>query len=164
MKSRIGIIGCIVLFAVTVFMATGFRTNIPTIEPCVDTVYVNNNDNLSKWELLILAMLDVESAYNEDPTYNGKCFGCMQISQVYITEINNKMGTHFTIDDTQTLEGSLDIFHAMNDIYNPDKDIDTAIRLHNKSRVYMAKVKKKMKEIEKYETFRGRVTDYYISD
>lgn len=157
MKSKIGLIGCVVFLVITFLMTTGYRVNTPTVVSRIDTVYVDNYDNLTKWELLVLAMLDVESAYNENPTFNGKCFGCMQITPVYIKEINNKMGENYTIEDTKTMEGSLDIFHAMNDIYNPEKDIDTAIRLHNKSSAYMAKVKKKMKEIEKYEAFRQRV-------
>lgn len=111
-------------------------------------------DSLSKWEMLIMAIAYTESKYNPSAVGTSNDLGILQITPIYVKEINRLKGTDFRHEDAYSMSLSLEMFEAMNEAKNPTKDIDLAIYLHNKSSEYKRRVMENYNLIERYETFR----------
>ena len=122
----------------------------------VDTV-VFRSDALTTWQQLQLAIAYTESRF--DPTAVGKSndSGVLQLTPIYISEVNRIAGTSYKICDAFDVEAAVAIFDAMQQHYNPDHDIEQAIRLHNKSPYYKREVLKNMEFIRNMEAVREAV-------
>lgn len=123
------------------------------VEP-KSAVAILRGDSLSKWEKLVMAIAYTESRYNPSSVGTSQDVGILQITPIYVKEINRLNGTDYHHSDAYSMELSLEMFKAMNEAKNPTKDLDLAIYLHNKSPEYKRRVWENYQLIERYETFR----------
>ena len=78
---------------------------------------------------LILAIIMIESGGNDLAIGdNGKAFGCMQIHQCVIDDVNRIKRTSYTIQDAYNREKSIEIFKIYTDHY--------AFNFESKARVW----------------------------
>lgn len=87
------------------------------------------------WESTIDAIVQVESNGNNNAV-NGSCVGPMQISRLLVKECNkilreNKSSKRYTLSDRKSLSKSKEMFYLFQKKYNPNGDIERAIRTWN---------------------------------
>lgn len=117
---------------------------------------------VDRWELMYKALCTIESelhgkAYN----HSTQAAGIIQIRPIYVKEVNRILGwDKYTLKDRFNPQKSKEMFEIYQAYYNPDKNIDKAIRLHNPtaSEVYHSKIKEKMKILHLVQKFK---TDRY---
>lgn len=152
----------IIIVILSVFVTASTSKRSKTLHQKIDLNFMSVNkeakaDTLTEWEIMILAIIGVESEYNAK-IKKGKSKGYLQITPIYVKEVNNITNNiyAFSIDDAINPYHSFKMFEIMNKEHNTEKDIDKAIRIHNPGggRVYMAKVKKRMAMIKDYEKAR----------
>ena len=80
---------------------------------------------------------------------------------IYVKEVNRLYSTNFTFEDAWSLDKSLTMFNLMNNHYNPTKNIDEAIKLHNPGagKWYSDRIKQRMKMIKFSEEVRTKLKD-----
>lgn len=88
-------------------------------------------NELYDWNKVILAIADVESGYNEKIVSPcGKFVGYLQISKVMIDDCNNiAKYKKFTYNDRFSKKKSIEIFYFVQSHYNPENNVEKAIRL-----------------------------------
>lgn len=120
-------------------------------------------DSLIEWQIFIMALIEVECERNPNVKSHKGAVGPFQITQVYINEINRLYSTNFVLQDAYDLNKALSIFEMMNDYYNPDRNIDKAIELHNPGagHWYNKKIKQRMQLIRFNEKVRSAIIDLY---
>ena len=152
----------IIVVMLSVFVAASAPKRPKTSHQMLDMNFMAVNkearaDTLTEWEIMILAIIGVESEYNAKIT-RGRIKGYLQITPIYVKDVNNITNNiyAFSIDDAINPYHSFKMFEIMNKEHNTEKDIDKAIRIHNPGggKIYMAKVKKRMKMIKDYEKAR----------
>lgn len=111
-------------------------------------------DTLDIWQQLIMAIAFTESRFTTGALGTAGDTGILQLREIYVKEVNRLYGTEYAIQDAYDPEKSLEIFSLMQEHYNPNKDLATGIRYHNKSPFYAATVKQNMALIQRYEEFR----------
>ena len=86
-----------------------------------------------KWGAVMDAIEQVESRGNvRAVSPNGKWVGCMQISEILVREVNNIVGYRkFTLNDRFSREKSREMFVIFQEKYNPEGNMEKAIRLWN---------------------------------
>lgn len=90
------------------------------------------NYNLTGWQLLEMAIMMTESDFNADAVGKTNDVGILQITPTYVKEVNRLMDTtKFTHTDAFDVMKSLEMFNTIQNIKNPEHDIDKAIYLHN---------------------------------
>lgn len=114
---------------------------------------------LSEWELLQLAIVYTESKFRPEVTGKNQDGGCYQMTPIYVREVNRIAGTDYTHEDVYDPDKAIEIFGKMQDVKNPDHDIDTAIYFHNKSASYKRVVLENLELIKRYETFRAKLIE-----
>lgn len=129
-----------------------------------NTTIVNYNsirDTLTDWQIFIMALIEVECERNPKAKSNKNAIGPFQITSIYVKEVNRLYSTNFTFEDAWDLEKSLTMFNLMNDHYNPAKDVDIAIKLHNPGagKWYSDRIKQRMKMIKFSEEVRTKLKD-----
>lgn len=94
---------------------------------------VFSNEPNSKWEKVIEAIAHIESRHDSTLiSKNGKHVGYLQISKGIIDDCNQKANfKKYSYQDRLSKEKSIEIFHEVQRNYNPDGDIEKAIRLWN---------------------------------
>ena len=112
----------------------------------------NNTDQLTEWDMLILAICWQECRFIK-PT-NENFHGYMQISRIYVKEINRLAKTNYTYDDAHSFRKSVDMHNLMNKHKNPNRDIMKALRIHNPRTAYHNSVLAKLSIIKEYENNR----------
>lgn len=117
-------------------------------------------DTLSDWQVLTMAIAFTESRFKEDAVGSSNDTGLLQIRPIYIQEVNRLTGKTFTIEDAMDADISLEIFNLMQDARNPEKDLDSAIRLHNKSPYYRRVVLDNMNLIRRAEEVRRKIINF----
>lgn len=121
-------------------------------------VYPELNDR----SLLILSMMWVESNFNPDATGKHGDTGILQITPVYVDEVNRILGyERYSIEDAYDLSFSLDMFDILQGRYNPDNDFISTIYYHNKSESYRDKVILTYNKFLAYESLRREINDRY---
>ena len=118
----------------------------------VDTVRVP--ERLSDWQVLLLAVAMTESEFYPTARGSNDDWGILQITPIYVAEVNRVTGADYTHEDAWDVGRSLDMFTALQEHHNPEHDIDKAIRLHNKNPWYAKRVKQNMEFVRRYEEFR----------
>ena len=119
-----------------------------------------NRDTFSDWEKLQMAIIMVESRGNPNAIGTDNDGGLYQMVPIYVKEVNRVYGTDYTHEDTFNPEKAVEMFNLMQDYYNPNHNIDTAIYRHNKSAVYRQKVLKALEEVNRYENARKVIVNY----
>ena len=122
-----------------------------------DTVVVPVLLNLSEWQVLEMAIAFTESRFDPDAVGKAHDSGILQLTPIYVAEVNRVAGTDYTLEDAFDIDKALEIFEAMQAAKNPDKDIETAIRYHNKAGYYRSTVLRNMTFIRNYEAVRAAV-------
>lgn len=114
---------------------------------------------LSDWDKLIMAICWTESRFDPSALGKNQDAGIMQITPIYVEEVNRVSGTNFKHEDAYSIELSLEMFSLMNAAKNPSRDLDRAIYFHNKGSVYKQTVLANLEMIERYETLRAKLTE-----
>lgn len=114
---------------------------------------------LSEWQKLVLAIAFTESRFNPDAVGKAGDYGCLQITPVYVREANRVSGANYCHEDAFDIDMSLAMFSAIQDEYNPQRDMELAIRLHNKSAAYRRSVLDNLAMIERMEEFRAIIIE-----
>lgn len=118
---------------------------------------------LSEWQIFIIALMEVECDRNPLAISSKNAVGPLQLTEVYIKEVNRLYNSNYTIEDAYDINSSLTIVEMMNDYYNPNKDIDKAIKLHNPNAGswYSKRIKDRMDKVRFNEQFRQTIINLY---
>lgn len=116
---------------------------------------VEVRDTLSEWQLLTMAIAYTESKFDETAVGKAQDSGLLQIRPIYCAEINRLYGTDYKIEDAFDIQTSLEMYELMQAAKNPNKDLDKAIRLHNRSEAYRREVLKNLDFIRRFEAVRA---------
>lgn len=158
---------CIMITLVSIMLSAATKTNKNykfNEESSVETIDKNkfNCDSLTEWQIMIMAMIGVESEYNAKVT-SGSSKGYLQITPIYVKEVNNITDNiyAFTLEDALNPYHSFKMFEIMNMKHNTNKDIDMAIKLHNPGggKPYANRIKKRMQQIKAYEKARKELLE-----
>ena len=115
-------------------------------------------DTLSQWDIFTLALMKVESEYDNSAVSSVGARGYFQMTPIYVREVTRVHNTNFTFDQVTDLETAYQIFDLMQKAHNPDYNMDKALELHNgKHAWYNRRVYKEMKNIQTYEDLRNRI-------
>ena len=115
--------------------------------------------DLSEWEVLQMAIVMTESKGNPDAVGKTDDKGIMQITPIYVAEVNRLSGKGYSHDDAFSIEKSLEMFDIIQSRHNPEMDIDKAISLHNRSKAYSYRVKQNMEIVRRMEAVRKAMYD-----
>lgn len=86
----------------------------------------------SEWDIFIQALIQVESEGKEDAVGKTNDVGILQITPIYVKDVNRILGEEkYGLSCRTDKRKSLEMFEILQNHYNPDKDIDKAIKLHN---------------------------------
>lgn len=88
------------------------------------------------WEKLISSIIFIESTNNDKAVNIDSCVGCLQISSIYVREVNRILKLKhiekaFDLSDRYDRSKSIEMFTIIQDKKNPKHDFHKAIRLHN---------------------------------
>ena len=155
------VIPIVILLALAVSSCTLRQESVPEPTEPISVVALlrQQRGELSEWQKLMLAIAFTESRFNPDAVGKAGDYGCLQITQVYVREVNRVSGANYCHEDAFDIEMSLAMFSAIQDEYNPQRDMELAIRLHNKSAAYRRSVLDNLAMIERMETFRAKVIE-----
>ena len=120
--------------------------------------YVHKHDTLSDWEVFTLALIKVESEYNNNAVSSVGAKGYFQMTPIYVKEVNRVHKTNFTFDQVTDFDKAYEIFDLMQKAHNPDYNMDKALELHNgKHAWYNKRVYREMRNIRIYEDMRSKI-------
>lgn len=120
-----------------------------------DTIFIT--DHLTEWQQMQLAIAYTESRFNPQAVGKAHDSGVLQLTPIYIREVNRVAGTSYELADAFDIEKAAEIFSRMQDHYNPEHDLEKAIRLHNSSPYYRREVLKNLEFIKQMEAVREAV-------
>lgn len=155
------VIPIVILLALAASSCTRRQEPVPEPTEPISVVALlrQQRGELSEWQKLMLAIAFTESRFNPDAVGKAGDYGCLQITPVYVREENRVSGANYCHEDAFDIEMSLAMFTAIQDEYNPQRDMELAIRLHNKSAAYRRTVLDNLAMIERMETFRAKVIE-----
>ena len=148
------------LVVIAILCTAGFTTKQKIYyEPPPVVIQV---DSLTEWQIFIMSLIEVECERNPKAKLKD-AIGPFQITPIYVEEINRLYNTKYIHEDAWDLDKSLQMFEMMNDYYNPKRNIDDAIKLHNPTADsrYSKKIKKRMELIRFNEQVRASIIDLY---
>lgn len=115
---------------------------------------VEQVEEYDEWTTMMRALMQVESGENPDSISPKGAAGVLQLMPCYVEDANRILGAlgvenAFSLDDRFDVHQSIAMFTVVQRHYNPEKDIDKAIRLHNPKAGdwYYYKVKSAMYDI-----------------
>ena len=91
----------------------------------------------NKWERVMNAIIKVESSGNPKAhNPNGDCAGILQITPILVKECDNllkqkKSTKRYTLSDRYNASKSKEMFILMQETYNPEHNVEKAIRCWN---------------------------------
>ena len=97
----------------------------------------SNETSGFNWNPVMDAIIQVESEGNPKAfNKNGNCAGAMQITPILVKDCNNilkrqKSNKRYTMADRYSVEKSKEMFQIFQKCYNPENNIEKAIRLWN---------------------------------
>lgn len=115
---------------------------------------------IDEWDVLIMAMCEVESGSNPNAVGSKDDIGVLQITPIYVEEANRILGRDvYSLADRFNITYSLEMFEIVNSHHNPEKDVEKAIKLHNPNapRSYRTKILNKIRDIKRIEAIRGEI-------
>ena len=124
---------------------------------CVELLRNQHKGELSEWNRLILAMAYTESRFNDNAVGTCGDYGQLQLTEIWVKEVNRITGSNYHHEDAFDIDSTLAMFAAMNEAKNPEKSIDKAISIHNKSPYYRKTVLENLKLVERYEALRSKL-------
>ena len=125
---------------------------------------ISNKDALSEWDMFTLALMKVESNYDNAAVSSVGAKGYFQIMPIYVEEVNRVHKTNYVYEDVvRSFEKSYEVFTLMQEAHNKDFSMDKALRLHNGNhKWYHRRVYNEMKNIERYEEMRQMLKNVSI--
>lgn len=116
---------------------------------------------LTEWQIFIIALIEVECERNPNVKSSKNAIGPLQITPIYVEEVNRIYNTNYKFEDAWDLNKSLEMFELTNDYYNPNRDIDKAIQIHNPGagKWYSDRIKQRMKMVRFSEEVRTELKD-----
>ena len=130
---------------------------VPEKISVVQLLRQHHQDELTDWQVLQLAIAYTESRFNPAAVGKAQDSGILQITPIYVAEVNRIYGTDYALQDAFDIDTALELFALLQDKKNPAHDIDTAIYYHNKSAAYRRAVRKNMEFIRSYEAVRSSI-------
>ena len=86
----------------------------------------------TEWDKLIEALIHVESNGDSLIVNSIGATGWLQIMPIYVKDINRIIGRdEYTMNCALSGKRSIEMFNIYQDYYNPTRDIQKAIKLHN---------------------------------
>ena len=120
--------------------------------------YIQKTDTLSYWDIFTLALIKVESEYNNNAVSSVGAKGYFQMTPIYVKEVNRIHKSNFTFDQVTDFAKAYEIFDLMQKAHNPDYNMDKALELHNGKHVwYNKRVYREMRNIKMYENMRSKI-------
>ena len=71
------------------------------------------DESLSDWDIFTLALMKVESEYNNNAVSSVGAKGYFQMTPIYVKEVNRVHKTHFTFDQVTDFDKAYEIFDLM---------------------------------------------------
>ena len=130
---------------------------VPEKISVVQLLRQQHGDELTDWQVLQLAIAYTESRFNPSAVGKAQDSGILQITPVYVAEVNRIAGTDYVLQDAFDPGKSLEMWDLMQAHYNEGRDLERAIALHNKAPQYRAAVLQNMEWIRRYEAFRKQL-------
>ena len=112
----------------------------------------------AKWERVMNAIIKVESGGNPKAhNPNGDCAGILQITPILVKQCNiwlanQKSSKRYTMSDRYNAEKSKEMFIMVQEHYNPEGNVEKAIRIWNGGPKY---------SVAKTNTYYKRVMKHY---
>lgn len=150
----------IVMTVLTCLLCVWLDHTIPVRERVIEEKVLVPVDTLSDWQILEMAIALTESHFNTDAMGTSNDTGILQIRPIYVDEVNRLSGRDYTIEDAFNADMSLEMFNIVQGAWNPGRDIEEAIRLHNKSPYYKKKVLENMELIRRAEEMRRKIINF----
>lgn len=147
----------VAIVAAVIFVAGFFVGRTTDSKP---EVIINNypqTGELTEWQIMELAIYKTESEWDDLAVGKGDDWGCGQLTQIYIDEVNRILGeTKYIHEDAFNPVKTHEMIAIMQSHHNPTMDIDRAIVSHNPKAPasYSVKVRKNMALIKDYEQHR----------
>lgn len=126
----------------------------------VELLRNQRREELGQWDKLILAISYTESRWNPDAVGSNHDSGHLQLTGPYLSEINRIYKTDYTLEDAFDPETAIKLFTMMQEHYNKEHDIQSAIYHHNKAGYYRDAVMENMVLVERYEAIRKILIEY----
>lgn len=130
---------------------------VPEKISAVQLLRQQHGDELTDWQVLQLAIAYTESRFNPSAVGKAQDSGILQITPIYVAEVNRIAGTDYVLQDAFDTGKSLEMWDLMQAHYNEGRDLDRAIALHNRAPQYRAAVLQNMEWIRRYEAFRKQL-------
>mgnify|MGYP002625676090 CR=1 FL=1 len=115
---------------------------------------------LTDWQKLQMAIIWTESKGNPNVTGSHQDGGLYQMTPIFVEEVNRIAGTSYTHEDVYDPDKAIEIFNTMHLFKNPDRNLEQAIRIHNKSAGYLNTVMRNYELIERMEIVRQKLIEY----
>lgn len=153
-------IGCVTIIGIFAIFGSLIKPN-PVVLTNPITTITETCDSLTEWQVFIMALVEVECERNPKVKSSKNAIGPFQITKIYVDEVNNLYNTNFVLEDAWDLDKALTMFEMMNDHYNPTRDIDRAIKLHNPGagKWYGKRIKDRMELIRFSEALRFKIVE-----
>ena len=122
-------------------------------------------DTLDEWTTLQMAMVMTESEFNPQAVGKAGDWGIFQQIPIYVAECNRILDLRksdqkrYVHEDSFDVGKSIEMFNLLQSYYNPEQDIDVAIRYQNKAGWYAKKVKKNIVFIQQMEEVRRQLQE-----
>lgn len=126
----------------------------------VELLRNQHREELTDWDKMILAISYTESRWNPDAIGSNHDSGHLQLTGPYLSEINRIYKTDYTLEDAFDPETAIKLFTMMQEHYNKEHDIQSAIYHHNKAGYYRDAVMENMAMVERYEAIRKILIEY----
>lgn len=123
----IAILVVIIIEGCCMILSRKYPKEVEVVRIVRDTVYVD------RWASLVEALIQVESEGLADAVNERTgATGILQLMPIYVADANRIVREErYTLEDRYSEEKSLEMFEIVQRHYNPERDIDKAIRLHN---------------------------------
>lgn len=127
-------------------------------------VTYSQKDTLDDWAILQMAIVMTESEFNPNAVGKDEDWGIFQQVPIYVAECNRilslrKSEERYVHEDSFDVVKAIEMFNLLQSHYNPEKDIDTAIRYQNKASWYKKKVYKNIIFIKQMEEVRRNLRE-----
>lgn len=114
--------------------------------------FSESSEKVSDWDIFVQALIQVESEGKADAVGKTNDVGILQITPIYVEDVNRILGEErYNLSCRTDTEKSLEMFEILQSHYNPKKNIDKAIKLHNPKAPQSYRIKI-MKQIELIKT------------
>ena len=96
---------------------------------CMHVIAPSHNLSIEEWELMYRSICEVESENNKQ-AINGDAVGIIQIRPVYVQDLNRIYNASYSLEDRLCPVKSREMFELFQSHYNPERNIEKAIKLH----------------------------------